>query len=118
MRFSGILLSTAILSFCFVSQSQSQSEVYRSTDAEGNVTFSDQPTANSEKEDIPETNVGDAVKVPPPAPVEESKPKIVAEEPADVPEGRLVGVEKDDNGSNWRRRPRVEHYRRNNNHRR
>jgi hypothetical protein len=111
MRISGILLSTAILGFCFASPSQSQSQVYRSTDAEGNVTFSDQPTANSEKEDIPETNVGDAVKVPPPEPVTE--PKVVAEEPPAAPEGRLVGIERDDDGgSNWRNRPRVRHHRR------
>jgi hypothetical protein len=112
MRFSGILLSTAILGFCFASQAQaqSQSQVYRSTDAEGNVTFSDQPTANSEQEDIPATNVGDAVKVPPPAPVVE--PKVVAEEPPAVPEGTMIGIEKDSNdGSNWRRRPRVHHRR-------
>jgi hypothetical protein len=109
MRFSGILLSTAILGLCFASQSQSQSQVYRSTDAEGNVTFSDQPTADSEKEVIPPTNVGDSVEVPPPAPVVE--PKVVAEEPPVAPEGRLVGVEKDDDGSNWRRRPRVIHHR-------
>jgi len=106
MRFSGILLSTAILSFCFASQSQSQ--VYRSTDAEGNVTFSDQPTAGSEKEVIPPTNVGDSVEVPPPEPVSEPK-KAAVEEPPAAPEGRLVGVEKDDDDSNWRRRPRVIH---------
>jgi hypothetical protein len=114
MRISGILLSTAILGFCFASQAQaqSQSQVYRSTDAEGNVTFSDQPTANSEQEDIPATNVGDAVKVPPPAPVVE--PKVVAEEPPAAPEGRLVGIEEnDDDGRNWLNRPRVRHHRRN-----
>jgi hypothetical protein len=111
MRFSGILLSTTILGFCFASPSQSQSQVYRSTDAEGNVTFSDQPTANSEEEDIPATNVGDAVKVPPPEPVTE--PKVVAEEPPAVPEGRMVGIEKDDDGGrNWLNRPRVRHHRR------
>jgi hypothetical protein len=110
MRISGILLGTAVLGFCFASQSQSQSEVYRSTDAEGNVTFSDQPTANSEKEVIPPTNVGDSVEVPPPAPVTE--PKVVAKEPPAVPEGTMVGIEEDsDDGSNWRRRPRVIHHR-------
>ena len=114
MRFSGILLSTAILGFCFASQSQAQSQVYRSTDAEGNVTFSDQPTANSEKEEIPPTNVGDAVKVPPPQPVTEPKPKVAVEKPPAAPEGRLVGIEEDSNdGSNLRNRPRVRHHRRN-----
>ena len=112
MRISGILLSTAILGFCFASQSQAQSQVYRSTDAEGNVTFSDQPTANSEKEDIPDTNVGDAVKVPPPEPVVEPEPKIVAEEPAAVPEGRLVGIEeKSSRNRRWRKEPRRNHRR-------
>ena len=111
MRISGILLGTAILGFCFASQSQSQSQVYRSTDAEGNVTFSDQPSADSEKEVIPPTNVGDAVKVPPPAPVTE--PKVVAKEPPPAPEGRLVGVENDSNdGGNWRKRHRVRERRR------
>ena len=117
MRFSGILLGTAILGLCFASQSQSQSQVYKSTDAEGNVTFSDQPTADSEKEVIPPTNVGDSVEVPPPAPVVE--PKVVAEEPPAAPEGTMIGIEKDSNdGNNWRYRPRVRHYRRDNHHRR
>ena len=116
MRLSGIVISTAIMCFCFASQSQSQSQVYRSTDADGNVTFSDQPSANSETEEIPPTNVGDAVKVPPPTPVTE--PKVVAEEPPAAPEGRLVGIEKDNDDGNWRRRPRIEHYRRGNHHRR
>ena len=109
MRFSGILLSTAILGLCFASQSQSQ--VYRSTDADGNVTFSDQPSPKSEEVDLPPTNVGDSVDVPPPAPA--SEPKAVVEKPPAVPEGRLVGTEKDDDdGSNWRNRPRVIHHRR------
>ena len=116
MRISGILLGTAVLGFCFASQSQAQSQVYRSTDAEGNVTFSDQPTANSEKEVIPPTNVGDSVEVPPPSPEPVAEPKTVAKEPPAVPEGDLVGIEDSDDGSNWRRRPRVIHHR--NDHRR
>ena len=111
MRFSGILLGTALLGFCFASQSQAQSQVYRSTDAEGNVTFSDQPTPESQEVDVPPTNVGDSVDVPPPAPVTE--PKAVVEKPPAVPEGRLVGTEEDnDDGSNWRNRPRAIHHRR------
>ena len=109
MRLSGIVISTAILVLCFASQSQAQ--VYRSTDAEGNVTFSDQPTPESEKVDVPPTNVGDSVDVPPPAPVTE--PKVVVKEPPAVPAGTLVGAEEDsDDGSNRRRRPRVIHHRR------
>jgi Domain of unknown function (DUF4124) len=39
-------------------------QVYKSTDAEGNVTFSDAPSTGSEAVQVEETNVGDAVKVP------------------------------------------------------
>jgi hypothetical protein len=42
-------------------------QVYESTDAEGNVSFSDQPSEGAETVDIPTTNVGDSVKVPPPS---------------------------------------------------
>jgi Domain of unknown function (DUF4124) len=110
MRISGILLGTAILGFCFASQAQAQSQVYRSTDAEGNVTFSDQPTPESETVDVAPTNVGDSIEVPPPTPVTE--PKVVVEKPPAAPEGTMVGVEEDsDDGGNWRRRPRVIHHR-------
>jgi len=39
-------------------------QVYKSTDAEGNVTYSDAPSTGSEAVQVEETNVGDAVKVP------------------------------------------------------
>jgi len=54
-------------------------QVYQSTDSEGNTSFSDTPSAGSQEILIPETNTGDAVKVP------ESKP-----EPAPVPEPEVV----------------------------
>jgi hypothetical protein len=57
-------------------------QVYQSTDEEGNPSFSDTPSAGSTEIKIPETNTGDAVKVPPPEP----EPK-----PAPAPE---VTVEK------------------------
>jgi hypothetical protein len=70
-------------------------QVYQSTDADGNVTFSDQPTPESKEVEVPETNVGDSVDVPPPAPapVVEPKPEIKIEElPAEL-QGELEGVE-------------------------
>jgi hypothetical protein len=61
-------------------------QVYKSTDDEGNVTFSDTPTEGSKAVQVEETNVADPVKVPentspPPAP----EPKVVkTERPAEV----------------------------------
>jgi hypothetical protein len=90
-------------------------QVYRSTDAEGNVTFSDQPTSESEAVDVPPTNVGDSVEVPPPAPepapepVLKPEPEIAAEKLPSQLEGDLVGYErKDKNRRSHRYRP--EHY--------
>lgn len=103
MRLPGILISSAILSFCLLTQSQAQ--VYRSTDAEGNVTFSDQPTPESEAVDVPTPNLGDSIEIPPPAPVVEPKPEVVVEEPPTAVEGELVGIKKK---SKKRRRPRKE----------
>ena len=54
-------------------------QVYESTDAEGNKSFSDTPSAGSQEIIIPETNTGNAVKVP------ESKP-----EPEPAPEPKVV----------------------------
>ena len=71
-------------------------QVYQSTDAEGNVTFSDQPTPESEKVHVPAPNVGDSVDVPPPAPtpVVESKPEVAIEELPPELEVELTGSNK------------------------
>jgi hypothetical protein len=50
-------------------------QVYESTDAEGNKSFSDTPSSGSQEIVIPETNTGDAVKVPEPKPEPEPAPK-------------------------------------------
>ena len=86
-------------------------QVYRSTDAEGNVTFSDQPTPESEAVNVPPPNVGDSVEVPPPAPeptpVLKPEPEIAAEKLPSNLEGDLVGYErKDNNRRSHRYRPR------------
>ena len=84
-------------------------QVYQSTDSEGNTSFSDTPSAGSQEIIIPETNTGDAVKVP------ESKP-----EPAPAPEPEVVeqqvappeAVEGDYNsGSGYYRRRHHRRYR-------
>jgi len=85
-------------------------QVYKSTDAEGNVTFSDTPSADSKEVGVEKTNVADPVKVPEnssPAPAPE--PKVIQTERA--PE---APAEKDygDDGGYYGVRPRVRHHRR------
>ena len=78
-------------------------QVYQSTDSEGNPSFSDTPSAGSEEIELPETNVGNSVKVPEPSAEPEPVPKPeVVEQPAPPPEA----IEGDyNNGSgNYRRR--------------
>jgi len=102
MRTLGFLIFPALLSISFMAQAQ----VYQSTDEEGNVSFSDQPTPDSEQIVVPATNVGDSVDVPPPAPKPEPAPEIVADEiPAGL-QGELYVKEKDDDNGRRRRRPK------------
>jgi hypothetical protein len=81
-------------------------QVYQSTDADGNVLFSDQPTPESEEVKVPETNVGDSIDVPPPAPdpVVEPKPEIAIEELPPELEGELRGFEKKSRKKRHRRK--------------
>ena len=82
-------------------------QVYQSTDEQGNVTYSDTPTPESEAVSIEKPNVGDAIEVPPsaPEPVVEPKPDPAVEKLPPELEGDLIGVEK---RSKKRRRPRKE----------
>ena len=79
-------------------------QVYEATDSEGNPSFSDTPSAGSEEIELPETNVGDSVKVPEPSAEPAPKPEAV-EQPA-PPLEAVEAVEGDyNNGSgNYRRR--------------
>jgi hypothetical protein len=79
-------------------------QVYQSTDSEGNTSFSDTPSAGSQEIEVPETNVGDSVKVPEPSAEPEPAPKPeVVEQQAPPPEEAVEGDY--DNGSgNYRRR--------------
>jgi len=55
-------------------------QVYKSTDADGNVIYTDTPAADSEEIQIQEPNISDPVEVPVTVPEPEPKPK--AAEPA------------------------------------
>ena len=92
MRTPGFLIFSALLGISLMAQAQ----VYQSTDEEGNVSFSDQPTPDSKEIVVPETNVGDSVDVPPPAP--EPEPEIVADDIPQAPQGELIVREKDNDG--------------------
>jgi hypothetical protein len=58
-----------------------QAQVYKSTDADGNVIFSDSPTADSEEVEISEPNLADPVDVPEYVPPPEPQPQPKAAEP-------------------------------------
>ncbi len=76
-----ILLPALLLGLCLPASAQ---QVYRSTDAQGNITFSDKRTAGSETVTIDAPNVADPVAAPPPSatpapePAPEPKPAIEA----------------------------------------
>ena len=99
---------TLFLLFILSSSFTAFAQVYESTDAEGNKSFSDTPSSGSQEIVIPETNTGDAVKVPEPKPEPEPAPKPeVVEQPATPPEA----VEGDyNNGGGYYRHRR--HHRR------
>ena len=72
-------------------------QVYKSTDAEGNVTFSDTPSTDSEAVQVEETNVADPVEVPAnTAPEPAPEPEVTQQEapPQPTPE---VNADDDDN---------------------
>lgn len=109
------VLRTLIFSSLLVLNFQVLAQVYKSTDADGNVIFSDEPSAGSEKVDVPEPNVGDAVKVPEsaPEPVPEPKPEIAADrEPSNL-DGELIEDNRDNGNGRLRR---IEHHKRRKHH--
>lgn len=91
-----ILLPALLLGLCLPVKAQ---QVYRSIDAEGNVVFSDTPSAGSKTVDIQAPNLADSVKVPPPpaAPAASATPAAATKptpQPSAAPltEGELVPV--------------------------
>ncbi len=89
-----ILLPALLLGLCLPVMAQ---QVYRSTDAQGNVVFSDTPTAGSETVDIDAPNIADSVKVPPPQPEQEvePKPEVANEEAAPAPNSESTNIQKE-----------------------
>ena len=85
-------------------------QVYQSTDAEGNPSFSDTPSAGSEEIELPETNVGDSVKVPEPSaepePEPVPKPEVVEQQ---APPPEAVEGDNDNGGGYYRRRHHRRH---------
>ena len=55
----------ALVGFAAIATVSAQ-QVYETEDAEGNPVFSDKPSQGAEPVDLPPTNVGDSVDVPPP----------------------------------------------------
>jgi hypothetical protein len=100
-----VLLSTLLLCLSCTAFAQ----VYKSTDDEGNVTFSDTPTDGGEAVQVEPTNVADPVEVPvntaPPP-----EPKVVKTERA--PEAPAVKDYADDDGYDGNRRVIRRHHRR------
>jgi hypothetical protein len=98
-----ILLPALLLGICLPVMAQ---EVYRSTDAQGNIVFSDTPTQGSETVVIDTPNISDPVKVPPPSatPAPAPKPKPAA---APLPESELVPVP--EKSKKKRKKRRVHH---------
>lgn len=67
-----------------------QAQVYKSTDADGNVIYSDTPGAGSEEVEIPEPNLADPVEVPEYVPPPEPQPEAAKPINREA-EGELVG---------------------------
>lgn len=85
-----ILLPALLLGLCLPVMAQ---QVYRSTDAQGNVVFSDTPTAGSEAVDIDTPNTADEVEVPPSQP--EPKPEVANQETAPAPKSEATILQED-----------------------
>ncbi len=93
-------------------------QVYKSTDAEGNVTFSDTPSTGSKAVEVEPTNVADPVEVPvntSPAPAPE--PKVIkTERPPEATTPKDYGD--DDGGYYYGNRRVIRHHHRRMGHRR
>ena len=96
-----ILLSPLLLCLSCTAFAQ----VYKSTDAEGNVTFGDTPSADSKEIQVEETNVADPVKVPEnTAPTPAPEPKVVKQE---TPPEATIENDYDDDDGGYRGVPRI-----------
>jgi hypothetical protein len=103
-----ILLTALLLGICLPIMAQ---EVYRSTDAQGNIVFSDQHTPGAETVVIDAPNIADPVNVPPPSTTPAPAPKPTPQPAAaPLPEGELVPVPETHKKKRKRRRYRSYEY--------
>jgi hypothetical protein len=84
------LLLPLLIGLSFTSHAQ----VYKSTDDDGNVVFSDTPADGGEEIQVPKANVADPVEAPAPAP-SKPKPEVVVEE---TPQPEVIVIDDDDDG--------------------
>ena len=88
-----------LLPFIFGLSCTALAQVYKSTDADGNVIFSDTPTTDSEEVEVSSPNVADPVEVPANVTTPEPEPEAVKAKTGE-PGDELVGeiYVKDDDG--------------------
>ena len=81
----GLLRLGFVLALTTVLSGQALGQIYRTTDAEGNVVFTDTPPPGgaTEQVQLQHTNTAEAVEVPPPA-AEEPEPAVESDQPAPV----------------------------------
>ena len=88
-------INTLLLPLLMGLSSTGYAQVYKSTDADGNVVFSDTPAAGSEEIQVSEPNVADSVEVPayvPPDPAAAAAPEVTEEQPQPV----VIVINEDD----------------------
>jgi hypothetical protein len=103
------LLLPLLIGLSFTSHAQ----VYKSTDDDGNVVFSDTPADGGEEIQVPRANVADPVEAPAPAPSEpKPKPEVVVEE-TPQPEVIVIDDDDDDGDIGMRQKHRRAKHRRN-----
>lgn len=101
IKFQALLLTGLLSLTCSVS-----AQVYKSTDADGNVTFSDTPSADSEEVKVEESNVADPTKVPENTTPAPAAPEVAKQAPP--PETTVQGNGDVDDGGNLRERRRAQ----------
>jgi hypothetical protein len=94
------LLLPLLIGLSFASHAQ----VYESTDADGNVVYSDKPADGGAEVQVPKANVADPVEAPAQVPPE-PKPEVIVEE-TPQPEVIVTGDDDDDGGMGIRQEHR------------
>lgn len=104
-------VSALLLPLLMGLSSTSYAQVYKSTDADGNVVYSDTPAAGGEEIQVPEANVADPVEAPAYVPPE-PKPEVIVEEKPQ-PEVIVTTDDDDDGHMGMREKRRKDKHRQN-----